>query len=295
MTVLRTPEARFENLKDFDFKPNYFESSYNGQNLRMHFLDENKESDDVVLLLHGEPTWCYLYRHIIPILTKAGKRVIAPDLIGFGKSDKLTDKDDYTYANHIMWVSQLFEYLQLDNVVLFAQDWGGLIGLRILAENPEKFSGLVVSNSGLPVGSGASEGFKQWLNYSQTVEDFNAGKIVYQGSLKALDDFEIDAYNAPFPDDSFKVAARVFPTIVPITKEHAEVEENIKAWEVLKKFDRPTVAIFGEHDASFKDGDKYIIEKIAGAKGMNHQRINAGHFSQENQPTLIAKTILSIS
>tara|TARA_B100001113_G_scaffold245173_1_gene201721 strand:- start:753 stop:1640 length:888 start_codon:yes stop_codon:yes gene_type:complete len=295
MSILRTPESRFENLKDFNFEPNYLELGHKSESMRMHYLDENKDSNDVVLLLHGEPTWCYLYRHIIPILAKAGKRVIAPDLIGFGKSDKLTNKEDYTYANHIMWVSQLFDHLQLDNVVLFAQDWGGLIGLRILAENPEKFSGLVVSNSGLPVGSGASEGFKQWLNYSQTVEDFNAGKIVYQGSLKALDNYEIDAYNAPFPDDSFKVAARVFPTIVPITKEHAEVEENIKAWEVLKQFDRPTVAIFGEHDASFKGGDKYIIEKIAGAKGMNHQRINAGHFSQENQPELIAETILSIS
>lgn len=294
MSILRTPESRFENLKDFNFEPNYLELGHKSESMRMHYLDENKDSNDVVLLLHGEPTWCYLYRHIIPILTKAGKRVIAPDLIGFGKSDKLTTKEDYTYANHIMWVSQLFDHLQLDNVVLFAQDWGGLIGLRILAENPEKFSGLVVSNSGLPIGSGASEGFKQWLNYSQTVEDFNAGKIVYQGSLKALDNYEIDAYNAPFPDDSFKVAARVFPTIVPITKEHAEVEENIKAWEVLKKFDRPTVAIFGEHDASFKGGDKYIIEKIAGAKGMNHQRINAGHFSQENQPELIADTILSV-
>jgi haloalkane dehalogenase len=295
MSILRTPESRFENLKDFNFEPNYLELGHKSESMRMHYLDENKDSNDVVLLLHGEPTWCYLYRHIIPILTKAGKRVIAPDLIGFGKSDKLTNKEDYTYANHIMWVSQLFDHLQLDNVVLFAQDWGGLIGLRILAENPEKFSGLVVSNSGLPIGSGASEGFKQWLNYSQTVEDFNAGKIVYQGSLKALDNYEIDAYNAPFPDDSFKVAARVFPTIVPITKEHAEVEENSKAWEVLKKFDRPTVAIFGEHDASFRGGDKYIIEKIAGAKGMNHQRINAGHFSQENQPELIADTILSIS
>jgi haloalkane dehalogenase len=295
MSILRTPESRFENLKDFNFEPNYLELGHKSESMRMHYLDENKNSNDVVLLLHGEPTWCYLYRHIIPILTKAGKRVIAPDLIGFGKSDKLTNKEDYTYASHIMWVSQLFDHLQLDNIILFAQDWGGLIGLRILAENPEKFSGLVVSNSGLPIGSGASEGFKQWLNYSQTVEDFNAGKIVYQGSLKALDNYEIDAYNAPFPDDLFKVAARVFPTIVPITKEHAEVEENIKAWEVLKKFDRPTVAIFGEHDASFRGGDKYIIEKITGAKGMNHQRINAGHFSQENQPELIADTILSIS
>ena len=295
MSILRTPEARFENLKDFNFEPNYLELSYKSETMRMHYLDENKDSDDVVLLLHGEPTWCYLYRHIIPLLTKAGKRVIAPDLIGFGKSDKLTKREDYTYANHIDWTTQLFTHLALNNVIFFAQDWGGLIGLRILTAHPEKFSGLVVSNSGLPIGTGSTEGFKQWLDYSQTVEDFNAGKIVYQGSLKALDSDEIDAYNAPFPDESYKVAARVFPTIVPMNKDQAQVKENIEAWEVLKDFQKPTISIFGEHDMSFRDQDKYIIEKIAGAKGMNHQRINAGHFSQENQPELIADTILSIN
>lgn len=294
MTILRTPESRFENLKDFNFQPNYFEFDHNGENLRMHYLDENSESNEVVLLLHGEPTWCYLYRHIIPILTRAGKRVIAPDLIGFGKSDKLTNKEDYTYANHINWTSQLFNQLNLNNVILFAQDWGGLIGLRLLTADPDKFSGLVVSNSGLPIGTGATEGFKQWLNFSQTVEDFDAGKIVFMGSMKALGPEEIHAYNAPFPDESYKVAARVFPTIVPMNKDQAQVKENIAAWEVLKNFERPTIAIFGEHDLSFRDQDKYIIEKIAGAKDMGHQRIEAGHFSQENQPQLIAETILSI-
>ena len=163
MTVLRTPEERFDGLKDFNFEPNYFEVCHGEDKLRMHYLDENSSSKDVVLLLHGEPSWCYLYRKIIPHLVEAGKRVIAPDLIGFGKSDKYKDKEAYTYANHIDWTSQLFDHLQLDNIILFAQDWGGLIGLRILTAQPDKFCGLIVSNSGLPVGIGATEGFNQWL------------------------------------------------------------------------------------------------------------------------------------
>ena len=295
MKILRTPESRFENLKDYNFEPHYFDVQHEGETLRMHYLDENPSSDEVVLLLHGEPSWSYLYRHIIPILAQAGKRVIAPDLIGFGKSDKPAERSDYSYANHINWTTQLVDHLNLSNMILFAQDWGGLIGLRILTANPEKFSGLVVSNSGLPVGIGATEGFNQWLNFSQTVENFDSGKIVYQGSMKKLDEAEIAAYNAPFPDESFKAGPRVFPTLVPITNEHPQVQENIEAWEVLKKFDKPTIAIFGEYDFSFRDQDKYIIEKIAGAKGMNHRRIEAGHFSQENQPELIAETILSIN
>ncbi|MAC03941.1 MAG: haloalkane dehalogenase [Gammaproteobacteria bacterium] len=295
MKVLKTPEERFQNLKDFNFKENFFDVTHENQKIRMHYLDENSDSDEVVLLLHGEPTWCYLYRHIIPILTKAGKRVIAPDLIGFGKSDKLAEKSNYSYANHIDWVTQLFNHLVLNNVILFAQDWGGLIGLRLLTASPEKFSGLVASNTGLPIGKGSNEGFQQWLNFSQTVEDFNSGKIVYQGSLKQIDEEEIAAYNAPFPDETYKAAARVFPLLVPITEEHDQVQENIAAWEVLKEFKKPTIAIFGEHDFSFKGQDKFFIEKIPGAKGMNHQQIDAGHFSQENQPNLIAETILSIT
>ena len=294
MTILRTPEERFDGLKDFDFEPNYFEVCHGEDKLRMHYLDENSSSKDVVLLLHGEPSWCYLYRKIIPHLIEGGKRVIAPDLIGFGKSDKYKDKEAYTYANHIDWTSQLFDHLQLDNIILFAQDWGGLIGLRILTAQPEKFSGLIVSNSGLPVGIGATEGFNQWLNYSQTVEDFNSGKIVYQGSMKKLDEEEVAAYNAPFPDETYKAGARAFPLLVPITDAHDQVKENIEAWEVLKTFTKPTLAIFGEYDMSFRDQDKYIIEKIPGAKGLNLRWIKAGHFSQENQPGLIAKEIINL-
>ena len=222
------------------------------------------------------------------------KRVIAPDLIGFGKSDKPASREYYSYANHIKWVETLIKKLDLKNIIFFAQDWGGLIGLRLLAKYPDLYDGLVVSNSGLPVGSGATEGFMQWLHFSQNVEDFDCGKIVNQGSLKQLSEAEIAAYNAPFPDDLYKAGPRVFPTLVPITKEHPQVQENIEAWQVLSNFDKPTITLFGEHDMAFIGGEKFFIEKIPGAKDMHHQIIDAGHFSQENQPELIAKTILSI-
>ena len=294
MKILRTPDECFDNLEDYPFEPNYIDIEHDDQTLRMHFLDENSESEEIVLLMHGEPTWSYLYRKIIPILVSNGKRVIAPDLIGFGKSDKPASREDYSYANHIMWVETLIKKLDLKNIIFFAQDWGGLIGLRLLAKYPHLYEGLVVSNSGLPVGSGATEGFMQWLHFSQNVEDFDCGKIVNQGSLKQLNEAEIAAYNAPFPDDSYKAGPRVFPTLVPITKEHPQVQENIEAWGVLRNFDKPTITLFGEHDMAFIGGEKFFIEKIPGAKDMHHQIINAGHFSQENQPELIAKTILSI-
>ena len=294
MKILRTPDECFNNLEDYPFEPNYIDIEHNNHTLRMHYLDENSESEEIVLLMHGEPTWSYLYRKIIPILVSNGKRVIAPDLIGFGKSDKPASREDYSYANHILWVETLIKKLDLKNIIFFAQDWGGLIGLRLLAKYPDLYEGLVVSNSGLPVGSGATEGFMQWLEFSQNVEDFDCGKIVNQGSLKQLNEAEIAAYNAPFPDDSYKAGPRVFPTLVPITKEHPQVQENIEAWEVLRRFDKPTITLFGEHDMAFIGGEKFFIEKIPGAKDMHHRIINAGHFSQENQPELIAKTILSI-
>ena len=294
MEILRTPDECFDNLEDYPFEPNYIDIDHFGHNLRMHYLDENSESEEVVLLMHGEPTWSYLYRKIIPTLVTAGKRVIAPDLIGFGKSDKPTSEDDYSYENHIIWAEALLKKLNLRNIIFFAQDWGGLIGLRLLAKYPDLYDGLVVSNSGLPIGLPIGEAFMQWLEFSQNVEDFDCGKIVYQGSLKQLNEDEINAYNAPFPNDSYKAGPRVFPTLVPITKEHPQVQENIEAWESLKNFKKPTITIFGKHDKAFLGGEKFFIEKIPGAKDMHHKIIDAGHFSQENQPELIAKTILSI-
>ena len=143
MKILRTPDECFNNLEDYSFEPNYIDIEHNHQTLRMHYLDENSESEEVVLLMHGEPTWSYLYRKIIPILVSNGKRVIAPDLIGFGKSDKPASREDYSYANHILWVEALLKKLDLKNIIFFAQDWGGLIGLRLLAKYPDLYEGLV--------------------------------------------------------------------------------------------------------------------------------------------------------
>ena len=252
MKILRTPDSRFKNIKDFPYEPNYTViKTHDDSDLRIHHIDEGPKDGPILLVMHGQPVWSYLYSRMIPYLTDAGIRIIAPDLPGYGKSDKPASREDYSYANHILGVEALLKKLDLKNIIFFAQDWGGLIGLRLLAKYPELYDGLVVSNSGLPVGSGATEGFMQWLDFSQNVEDFDCGKIVNQGSLKQLSEAEIAAYNAPFPDDSYKAGPRVFPTLVPITKEHPQVQENIEAWQVLSSFDKPSITLFGEHDMAF--------------------------------------------
>ena len=295
MNVLRTPVERFKNLKDYNFDENYIEFNVDdGTNIRMHYIDENKDSGDVVLLMHGEPTWSYLYRHMIPILAKAGKRVIAPDLIGFGKSDKLSERADYTYERHILWTSNILTQLNLSNITFFGQDWGGLIGLRLVAQNPELFKGLVLSNTGMPIGKGTTDAFEAWKKFSQTVEHFNSGRIIVGGTTKELSDDEVAAYNAPFPDDSYLACARQFPTLVPMNPTDPSVKENIEAWEVLKKFEKPTLTLFGAEDKVFMGGEKIIQKLIPGANGMDHKMIDAGHFSQEDQPELLANAILNL-
>ena len=295
MRILKTSKDRFKNLPDYNFPENYCGIDYQENILQMHYIDISGSADRVFFLLHGEPSWSYLYRHMIPILAKSKCRIIAPDLIGFGKSDKLTNKDDYTYANHLNWINQLIMKLDLQNMVFLAQDWGSLIGLRQVATFPERFKGMVVSNGGLPIGTGSTPGFKQWLNFSQTVEDFNSGKIVNQGCLRNLSQAEIDAYNAPFPDESYKVGARVFPTLVPIEPDQDQVQENKDAWQELKKFNKPTITLFGDHDKAFLGQEKFFIDKIPGAKNMPHRIISAGHFSQEDQPELLSEALLSIN
>jgi len=300
MNILRTPSENFNNLKDYSFEENYIEFSITldvvdtAMPVRMHFIDENKDSEDVVLLLHGEPTWSYLYRHMIPILVKAGKRVIAPDLIGFGKSDKLPNRELYTYENHIDWTSKIIKRLDLQNITFFGQDWGGLIGLRLVADNPDLFSGMVLANTSLPIGKGSTPGFDAWKKYSQTVEIFNSGKIIQNASLRNLSDDEIAAYNAPFPDDSYLACARQFPTLVPMNPEDPSVQENIAAWEALKRFDKPVLTIFGSKDPVMLGQEKYFQKMIPGTRGMNHQIVEAAHFIQEDQPELLANSIINL-
>ena len=223
--VVRTPEDRFAAIKDFNFSPNYLEVE---PQLRMHYVDEGNKDNPVVLLLHGEPSWSYLYRKMIPILSKAGFRVIAPDLIGFGKSDKPTAQSDYTYQKHLDWSKTFLTHLELKDITLFCQDWGGLIGLRLVAEMPDKFARVVASNTGLPIGKGSMpEAFIQWREFSQKSPAFNVGKVIQGGTLTNLSDEIIAAYNAPYPTEEYQAGARIFPSLVPIIEGEAEAINNM--------------------------------------------------------------------
>jgi haloalkane dehalogenase len=295
MKVLRTPDDRFAGIADYPFQPHYAEvtDKDTGTQLRLHYIDEGPHDAPPVLLMHGEPSWSYLYRKFVGPLVAAGHRVIAPDLIGFGKSDKPADRSDYTYERHVQWMSDWLLDLDLKDITLFCQDWGGLIGLRLVAAFPDRFARLVIANTGLPVGTGWSEGFKAWLEFSQRVPEFPVGVIVNGGTTRDLTPAEIAAYDAPFPDESFKEGARQFPTLVPITPEHASVAENKAAWEVLGRFAKPVLTCFSDKDAVTHGGEKVIIERIPGAGGQPHTIIKGGgHFLQEDAPEELSALII---
>lgn len=292
MQVLRTPEARFEGLADWPFAPRYRTvTDADGTALRLHYVDEGPRDGALVLLMHGEPSWAYLYRHIIAGLVARGRRVIAPDLIGFGRSDKPAARADYTYERHVAWMSQWLTGLDLKDITLFCQDWGGLIGLRLAAAFPERFAGLVIANTFLPVGGGMTDGFRAWLNFSQSVPELPVGWIVNGGSVRNLSDAEVAAYDAPFPDERYKEGARQFPALVPVTPEHASVAENIAAWTVLERFDRPVVTAFSDGDAVTGGMDAPLQARIPGAKGQPHVTLSGGHFLQEDSPGEIVDVI----
>jgi haloalkane dehalogenase len=292
MDVLRTPDDRFQGLADWPVKPNYLQiKDADGTDLRLHYVDEGPRDGAVVLLMHGEPSWAYLYRKIITDLVAKGRRVIAPDLIGFGRSDKPGKRTDYTYERHVAWMSAWLTALDLKDITLFCQDWGGLIGLRLVAAFPERFAGVVVGNTGLPVGTGFSEGFNAWLNFSQTVPQMPIGVIVNGGCTRDLSPAEVAAYDAPFPDETYKEGARQFPTLVPITPEHASVAENLAAWKVLEAFDKPFLTAFSDGDAVTKGGEAAFQQRVPGAKGQPHVTLHGGHFLQEDSPAEIAGLI----
>lgn len=286
MEVLRTPDERFADLVDYPFAPHYLTvTDADGSDLRIHYVDEGPRDAAPILLMHGEPSWSYLYRKFVPDLVARGHRVIAPDLIGFGKSDKPAARSDYTYERHVAWMSDWLTALDFTDITLFCQDWGGLVGLRLVAAFPDRFARLVVSNTGLPIGTGSSEGFDSWLAFSQNVPQFPVGFIVNAGTTRDLSAAEIAAYDAPFPDERYKEGARQFPTLVPITPDHASVAENRAAWAVLERFERPVLTAFGDKDAVTKGGERAFIERIPGARGQPHRIIaGGGHFIQEDAP-----------
>jgi haloalkane dehalogenase len=290
MDVLRTPDSRFRDLPDFPFAPHYREiRDADGTALRIAAIDEGPRDAAPVLLMHGEPSWSFLYRHIIARLAAAGHRVVAPDLIGFGRSDKPSDPTDYTYERHVRWMSDWLLAMDLQRITFFGQDWGGLIGLRLVAAFPERFARIVVANTGLPVGTGFSDAFQTWLDFSQSVPELPIGAILAMGCVRTLTDAERAAYEAPFPEERYKAGARRFPTLVPITPQHASVAENQAAWQVLERFTRPCLTAFSDEDPVTRGGERVFQERIPGAKGQPHVTIaNAGHFLQEDQPEAIA-------
>ncbi len=284
-TILRTPDSAFAELADYPFAPHHATvQAGDGAPLLLHYVDEGPRDAAPVLLLHGEPTWSYLYRNFIPPLAAHGHRVLAPDLIGFGKSDKPMDRAAYTYENHVAWMRNWLEGLDLTNITLFCQDWGGLIGLRLVAACPERFARLVISNTYMPEGESIGPGFDAWRTFSQATEPFKTGRIVDGGCVRTLSQAEIAAYDAPFPDARYQAGARQFPLLVPITPDHASVAENRAAWRVLERFDKPVVTAFGDADKVLGHLDTEIQRRIPGARGQPHRRIAAGHFCQEDVP-----------
>jgi haloalkane dehalogenase len=294
MKVLRTPDERFAELPDFPFAPHYAEiETGQGTRLRLHYLDEGPRDGSPVLLLHGEPSWCFLYRKMIALLLERGHRVLAPDLIGFGRSDKPAERSDYTFERHVDWMSAWLTQLDLTGLTLFCQDWGGLIGLRLVARFPARFDRVIAANTGLPTGGGrAPLPFRLWLAFSQYVPRLPIGWLIGKGTVRGLSDAEKRAYDAPFPSENYKAGARQFPSLVPITDAQASVAECKQAWEVLGRFEKPFVTAFSDRDPITRGGDRIFRERIPGTKGQPHVVIgNAGHFLQEDQPEQLARLI----
>ncbi len=295
MKTLRTPDERFVGLPDYPFAPNYSEiDDTEGDRLRVHYLDEGPADAAPVLLMHGEPSWSYLYRHMIPPLVAAGHRCIAPDLVGFGRSDKPTEQDDYTYARHVGWMREaLFDQLDLRAITLFAQDWGGLVGLRLVGEHPDRFARVVIGNTGLPAGGRRpTDAFLAWQQFSRESPTFPIGAIVNGGCTTDLPAEVIAAYDAPFPDDSYKAGARAFPSLVPTSVDDPAEAANTAAWETLSRFDKPFLCAFSDQDAVTKGGERVFLAKVPGTAGQPHTTIEgAGHFLQEDASARLAAVV----
>ena len=290
MKLLSTPEERFENLPDFRFDPHFIKVD----GIKIHYLDEGNKKAEVILLMHGEPSWSFLYRHMIPILVKAGFRIIAPDLVGFGRSDKPTEQNDHTYFKHVEWMTKWLKLLDLRNITLFCQDWGSLIGLRLAIENQDRFNRIVLSNGGLPTGEQRmSEAFTNWREFSRNSPSFDIKFILQGATTTKLSKEVLSGYDAPFPDDSFKAGARILPSLVPISTDDPEHENNKKAIEKFKHWEKPFLTAFSDKDPITRGGDRFWQALVPGAAKQNHVIIkNASHFVQEDKGPELAEVII---
>jgi haloalkane dehalogenase len=295
MILLRTPDHAFSRLEDWSYRPHY--TGLPGGPLgevRMAHYEDGRPGAPVVLCLHGEPTWAYLYRKMMPRLAAGGAHVIAPDLVGFGRSDKPTSPEQVSYESMLNWLVDWFDQGGWNNVTLFCQDWGGLLGLRLVAARPERFARVVAANTFLPTGDVAlTEAFLRWRAYSQRVETFDCGLIVHQATVSGISAGARDAYNAPFPGEKFKVAPRRMPMLVPATPDEPCSASNRAAWRVLEHFDRPFLTLFGDSDPVTAPYAAEFLRRVPGADGQPHAIIaRAGHFIQEDAgPELADRTL----
>ena len=288
MDVLRTPDERFADLVDFDFTPHYRTvSASDGTALRMHFIDEGPRDAPPVLLLHGNPSWSYLYRHMVPGLVARGHRVLAPDLIGMGRSDKPADQDDYTMAAHVDWLSQWLVGEDLERITLFCQDWGGTAGLNLLPLHGERFDRVVASNTGLPEGRGMNKFMEGWLAFSQSVDVLPVGGLLQGGTTRELTPAEVAAYEAPFPDGSYQAGPKRFPLLIPVQPDNPGVPMAEATWVYLEQWEKPFLTVFGDHDAvAYAAGaHRQFQRRIPGAQGRDHVVLEGpNHFIQEDAP-----------
>ena len=330
MKSLRTPDERFENLPGFPFAPNYTDvPDGEGGSLRIHHVDEGPPGGNIVLCMHGQPSWSYLYRHMIPILTGAGLRVIAPDLVGYGRSDKPSALEDYSYNRQVDWMTAWLVANDIRNATFFGQDWGGLIGLRMVAENPDRFSRVVIANTGLPLPQDVSaerneairefrrtaptptlpemaqqlgnpdperpeRTFAYWQKYTWDTEDAPVGMLI-AGSVdgRTLSPDEIAAYDAPFPDASYKMAVRAMPSQVPTLSDDPSLPAQARAWEVFSKWEKPFLCAFADNDPVTRGWDRLFRERVPGAQRQPHTTIEGGgHFLQEGRGDVLANLIV---
>jgi haloalkane dehalogenase len=288
MKILRTPETAFDQINDFPYTSKFCEVS---EGLQMHYIAEGE--GPVVVLLHGEPSWAYLYRKMIPGLVASRLRVIVPDLIGFGKSDKPSEQSDYTYARQIQWTQALLNHLQLKDINIFIQDWGGLIGLRLVTANPHNFASIVAGNTMLPTGTvSPPQAFLDWQKFATKSPKFDVATVLQRATTSELSPAILSAYNAPFPNEEYKAGARIFPALVPTSENNPESDNNKAAWEILCQWKKPFLTLFSDQDPITKGGEQVFQKLIPGTKGQNHQIVSGGHFLQEDQGELLAQLMV---
>jgi len=283
-SVLRTPEDRFQNLLDFPYEPRYVDV----EGLRMAYVETG--SGDPILMLHGEPTWSYLYRHMIPPMAQAG-RVIAPDLVGFGRTNKPTAANAYSYRSHARWLRQFIVQLDLRRITLVCQDWGGLLGLRVLSQIPERFARVVAMNTGISPGGPPGEAFLRWRRFALRAESMDIGRLMNATLVsRKLTDAEAAAYNAPFPSKEFQTAALVFPRLVPIRYDHPGAYDNRVAIEHLRQLELPALLVWGKQDAITAPAEAHLRSIFRNLS--DTVWVNAGHFLQEDAGPEVAEHIL---